>query len=31
MAVKDFPRTGYIGLQDHGNNVWFKNVKLLKL
>jgi hypothetical protein len=31
MAVKDFSRTGYIGLQDHGNNVWFKNVKLLKL
>ena len=31
MAVKDFPRTGYIGLQDHGNNVWFKNIKLLKL
>jgi hypothetical protein len=29
MAVKDFPRTGYIGLQDHGNNVWFKNIKLL--
>ena len=31
MAVKDFARTGYIGLQDHGNNVWFKNVKILKL
>jgi hypothetical protein len=31
MAVKDFPRTGYIGLQDHCNNVWFKNIKLLPL
>jgi Domain of Unknown Function (DUF1080) len=30
-AVKDFPQTGYIGLQDHGNNVWFKNIKLLML
>lgn len=30
-AVKDFPRNGYIGLQDHGNNVWFKNIKLRKL
>jgi hypothetical protein len=30
-AVKDFARSGYIGLQDHGNNVWFKNIKLRKL
>jgi hypothetical protein len=30
-AIKDFSRTGFIGLQDHGNNVWFKNIKLLKL
>jgi hypothetical protein len=27
-AAKDFPRKGYLGLQDHGNNVWFKNIKL---
>jgi hypothetical protein len=27
-AVKDFPRTGYLGLQDHGDNVWYKNIKL---
>ncbi len=31
MAVKDFPRTGYIGFQDHGHKVWYKNVKLLEL
>jgi hypothetical protein len=30
-AIKDFPREGYIGLQDHGYNVWFKNVKLREL
>jgi hypothetical protein len=30
-AIKDFPRSGYIGLQDHGHDVWYKNVKLQKL
>ncbi|QDV53576.1 family 16 glycoside hydrolase [Gimesia fumaroli] len=30
-AVKDFPREGYIGFQDHGHKVWYKNVKLLEL
>ena len=29
--MKDFPRKGYIGLQDHGYNVWFKNIKLKEL
>ena len=28
-AVRDFPRQGYIGFQDHGHKVWFKNVKVL--
>jgi Domain of Unknown Function (DUF1080) len=27
-ALKDFPREGHIGFQDHGKPVWFKNVKL---
>jgi len=31
MAVKDFPRTGYLGFQDHGQKCWYKNVKLLEL
>jgi len=31
QAIKDFPRRGYVGLQDHGNNVWYKNIKLKKL
>lgn len=31
IAYKDFPRKGYIGLQDHGSPVWFKNIKLLPL
>ncbi|MFK7777650.1 MAG: DUF1080 domain-containing protein [Gimesia sp.] len=31
QAVKDFPREGYIGFQDHGHKVWYKNIKLLEL
>ena len=30
-AYKDHPRHGYIGLQDHGHDVWFKNVKIKPL
>jgi hypothetical protein len=30
-AVKDFARSGYLGFQDHGQKVWYKNVKLLPL
>jgi hypothetical protein len=30
-AVKDFARKGYIGFQDHGQKVWYKNVKILEL
>jgi hypothetical protein len=28
QALKDFPREGYLGFQDHGKPVWFKNIKL---
>jgi hypothetical protein len=28
VAYKDHPRKGYIGLQDHGADCWFKNIKL---
>ena len=31
VAYKDHPREGYIGLQDHGANCWFKNIKLKPL
>ncbi len=31
IVYKDFPRTGYIGLQDHGSPCWYKNIKLLPL
>ena len=31
IAVKDFARKGYLGFQDHGHKVWFKNVKLREL
>lgn len=31
IAYKDFPREGYIGLQDHGSPCWYKNIKLLPL
>ncbi|GAB6167038.1 DUF1080 domain-containing protein [Thermostilla marina] len=30
-AIKDFARCGYLGFQDHGHPVWYKNVKLLPL
>lgn len=30
-AIKDFARKGYLGFQDHGHKVWYKNVKLLPL
>ena len=30
-AVKDFARVGYLGFQDHGQKVWYKNVKLKEL
>ena len=30
-ALKDFPRAGYIGLQDHNAPVWFKNIKVKPL
>jgi opacity protein-like surface antigen len=31
FAYKYHPRCGYIGLQDHGANCWFKNIKLKPL
>jgi hypothetical protein len=31
IAYKDHPRTGFIGLQDHGAACWFKNIKLKPL
>jgi hypothetical protein len=30
-AMKDQPPSGYIGLQDHGSDCWFKNIKLKRL
>jgi len=27
-AYKDMPRVGHIGLQDHGDPVWFRNIKI---
>jgi len=30
-VVKDLPRVGYLGFQDHGHKVWIKNVKILDL
>ncbi|MBI3667408.1 MAG: DUF1080 domain-containing protein [Acidobacteria bacterium] len=31
IAYKYHPRMGYIGLQDHGADCWFKNIKLKPL
>lgn len=30
-AYRDMPRRGYIGFQDHGNPVWFRNVRIRPL
>ena len=30
-AMKDFARVGYIGLQDHGRPVWYRNIKIKRL
>ena len=27
-VIKDFDRAGYLGFQDHGQDCWYKNVKL---
>jgi hypothetical protein len=31
IAYKNHPRAGYIGLQDHGSNCWYKNIKIKPL
>jgi len=31
VAYKEHPRKGYIGLQDHGSDCWYKNIKLKPL
>jgi hypothetical protein len=31
FAYKNHPRKGYIGLQDHGADCWFKNIRLRPL
>jgi hypothetical protein len=28
VAIGKLPPIGYIGLQDHGGNCWFKNIKI---
>ena len=30
-TLKDFPRKGYLGFQDHGHDVWYRNVKVVEL
>lgn len=30
-ALKDFPRVGHIGFQDHGKKVWYRNIRIKSL
>lgn len=30
-ALKDLPHTGHIGLQDHGHNVFYRNIRVTRL
>ncbi|MFC1563234.1 DUF1080 domain-containing protein, partial [candidate division KSB1 bacterium] len=30
-AIKDFPRVGYIGFQQHGGNIWYRSIKIKEL
>lgn len=30
-ALKDFARVGYIGLQDHGRPVWYRNIRIKRM
>lgn len=30
-ALKDFPREGHIGLQDHNHDVWYRDIKVKRL
>ena len=31
QAIKDFARVGYVGFQDHGRPVWYRNIKIKRL
>ena len=31
LAIRDFARQGYIGLQDHGRQVWYRNIRIKQL
>ena len=31
IALKDFPRGGHIGIQDHGGKIWCRNIKVKPL
>jgi len=30
-AIKDMPRVGHIGLQDHDQPIWYRNIRIRAL
>jgi hypothetical protein len=31
QPLKDFARSGYVGFQDHGRPIWYRNIRIRTL
>jgi hypothetical protein len=31
FAYADMPREGYVGVQNHGGKLWFRNIRIMEL